>query len=137
MGCTIYLLKNKSADQLHDYRAADLHLCFRICKKQVFSCRGSNLKAQLIKPGKTELDEQMAPRDNSLWSRGNLSVPDQERHKPAYLFIRITCPCVLYPLTPHFYMKNRGLQGLHYFLIFALKHILCEQKYENSQKKIN
>ena len=29
--------KNKGAAQLHGYRAADLHLCFCICKKQIFS----------------------------------------------------------------------------------------------------
>ena len=34
--------KNKGADQLHGYREADLRLCFRICKKPVFSRRGSN-----------------------------------------------------------------------------------------------
>ena len=28
---------NKGADQLHGYRAADLSLCFRICKKWTFS----------------------------------------------------------------------------------------------------
>ena len=28
--------KTKGADQLCDYRAANLGLCFRICKKQVF-----------------------------------------------------------------------------------------------------
>ena len=28
--------KNKGADKLQGYRPADLHLCFRICKKQVF-----------------------------------------------------------------------------------------------------
>ena len=33
--------QNKGADQLHGYRAADLHLCFRICKKQVFSRHGT------------------------------------------------------------------------------------------------
>ena len=33
--------KNKGADQLHDDCTADPHLCFCICKKQVFSCRGS------------------------------------------------------------------------------------------------
>ena len=30
-------VENKGADQLLGYRAAELHLCFRICKKQVFS----------------------------------------------------------------------------------------------------
>ena len=29
--------ENKGTDQLHDYREADLRLCFRMCKKPVFS----------------------------------------------------------------------------------------------------
>ena len=29
--------ENKGADYLRGYREADLHLCFRICKKLVFS----------------------------------------------------------------------------------------------------
>ena len=29
--------ENKGADQLRGYREADLHPCFRICKKPVFS----------------------------------------------------------------------------------------------------
>ena len=29
--------ENKGADQLHSYYAADLRLCFRICKNPVFS----------------------------------------------------------------------------------------------------
>ena len=33
--------ENKGADQLRGYRKADLRLCFRICKKPVFSQRGS------------------------------------------------------------------------------------------------
>ena len=35
--------ENKDADQLRGYREADLHLCFRKCKKPVFSRRGSNV----------------------------------------------------------------------------------------------
>ena len=31
------LSENKGADQLCSYQAADLHLCFRICKKSVNS----------------------------------------------------------------------------------------------------
>ena len=34
--------ENKGADQLPDYREADLRLCFRICKNPVF------LKTRLI-----------------------------------------------------------------------------------------
>ena len=33
--------ENKGTDQLRGYREADLRLCFRICKKPVFSRRGS------------------------------------------------------------------------------------------------
>ena len=33
--------EKKDADQLRGYREADLRLCFRICKKLVFSRRGS------------------------------------------------------------------------------------------------
>ena len=33
--------ENKGPDQLRGYREADLRLCFRICKKPVFSRRGS------------------------------------------------------------------------------------------------
>ena len=33
--------ENEGADQLHSNCAADLRLCFRICKKPVFSQRGS------------------------------------------------------------------------------------------------
>ena len=43
--------ENKGADQLRSYCAADLRLYFRICKKPVFSQRGSYLMfyRQLIK----------------------------------------------------------------------------------------
>ena len=34
--------ENKGADKLRGSREADLRLCFRICKKPVFSRRGSN-----------------------------------------------------------------------------------------------
>ena len=37
----------------------------------------------------------------------------------------ITCPRIVHPLTPHFYIVKLGFTGgLHYFLIFALKHML-------------
>ena len=36
--------ENKGADQLCGNRTADLLLCFCICKKQIFSLRGSNNK---------------------------------------------------------------------------------------------
>ena len=35
------ICENKDADQLRGNREADLRLCFRICKKPIFSRRGS------------------------------------------------------------------------------------------------
>ena len=40
--------ENKGADQLRGYREADPRLCFRICKKLVFSRRGSIVHYQVI-----------------------------------------------------------------------------------------
>ena len=33
-------------------------------------------------------------------------------------FIRITCPCVLYPLTPHFYIVKLGFTGVYIIFLF-------------------
>ena len=41
--------ENKGADQLRGYHEADLRLCFRICKKPVFSWHGSNEYCHEIK----------------------------------------------------------------------------------------
>ena len=40
--------ENKGADQLRGYREADLRLCFRICKKLVFSSVMTRLKYMWI-----------------------------------------------------------------------------------------
>ena len=42
--------ENKGADQLRGYRGADLRLCFRICKKPVFSGRNSNVVGSYKNP---------------------------------------------------------------------------------------
>ena len=41
--------ENKGADQLRSYREADLRLCFRICKKPVFSRGGSFLNTHVVR----------------------------------------------------------------------------------------
>ena len=38
----------------------------------------------------------------------------------------MTCPCIVYPLTTHFYIVKLGFTGVYIFLIFALKHRLWE-----------
>ena len=43
MDCSIYVgEENALSDQLHSHWEADLHICFHIYKKQIFSWRGSN-----------------------------------------------------------------------------------------------
>ena len=41
-------MKRKGADQLLGYHATDLGLCFRTCKKQVFSCASFEEKPLLF-----------------------------------------------------------------------------------------
>ena len=39
--------------------------------------------------------------------------------------IKITCPCNIYPIKPHFYILKLGLIGVYlFFLIFYPKHKL-------------
>ena len=50
--------ENKGADHLSGYREADLRLCFRICKKPVFSQRGSSsVYIYLFKPLEVESED--------------------------------------------------------------------------------
>ena len=60
-----------------------------------------------------------------------------------YHLIRITCPCVLFPFIPHFYIAKLGFTGVYIIFLFCSKtysvgtrtHNICfVQKYENSQK---
>ena len=48
--------ENKDADQLRGYREADLRLCFRICKKPVFSRRGSYILVVTAAQAKNLID---------------------------------------------------------------------------------
>ena len=48
----------------------------------------------------------------------NAGIFESDNHQ---IYIRITCPCVLYPLTPHFYIVKLGLQRYTSFSIFCSK----------------
>ena len=37
--------------------------------------------------------------------------------------IRITCPCNVYPLIPHFYIVKLGFAGVYLFFLFVLQNI--------------
>ena len=41
------------------------------------------------------------------------------------LVIRITCPCFMYPLIPHFYIVKVGNAGVYLFFLFLLQNIDC------------
>ena len=53
--------ENKGADQLSGYRKADLRLCFRICKKPVFSRRGSFHKESQFQRSHSNIMEIKTP----------------------------------------------------------------------------
>ena len=39
--------------------------------------------------------------------------------------IRKTCPCIVYPLEPHFYIEKLGYVGVYLFFLFLLQNIDC------------
>ena len=41
------------------------------------------------------------------------------------MYIMITCPCDLYPLTPHFYIVKLGFTGVYKIFLFKLYNIDC------------
>ena len=41
------------------------------------------------------------------------------------LHIRKTCPCIEYPLKPHFYTVKLGYEGVYLFFLFLLQNIDC------------
>ena len=43
-----------------------------------------------------------------------------------YHSIRKTCPCIVYPLKPHFYIeKNWGFAGVYLIFLFLIQNIHC------------
>ena len=39
--------------------------------------------------------------------------------------IKITCPCSVYPLEPHFYIAKLGYAGVYLFFLFLFQNIDC------------
>ena len=40
-------------------------------------------------------------------------------------YIRKICPCIVYPLIPHFYVAELGYAGVYLFFLFLLQNIDC------------
>ena len=57
---------------------------------------------------------------NSKASRHIVEVLSMEPRRRSRL-IRITCPCDIYPLTPHFYIVKLGFTGVFIFSYFCSK----------------
>ena len=64
--------ENKGADQLRTYCAADMPLCFRTCKKPVFSQRGSTING--VKYGSHFIAELDSIRFENVSDRLELSL---------------------------------------------------------------
>ena len=61
-------------------------------------------------------------------SRGSLEPPSGPtlfNFHGAFQDIRITCPCNVYPLKPHFYIVKLGYAGVYLFFLFLLQNIDC------------
>ena len=131
--------ENKDADQLRGYRKADLRLCFRICKKPVFSRRGSYrsstfLPSVYLSTSKCVYlhlfkDASVKPCIDIVLDILFMQDPDPQTFTyisgstdfvKILLRIRLTCPCKVDPLTPHFYIVNWGLQGYNTIFLFLL-----------------
>ena len=41
------------------------------------------------------------------------------------IYIKITFPCNIYPLLPHFYIAKLGYKGVYLFSLFLLQNIDC------------
>ena len=54
---------------------------------------------------------------------------------PLELIIGIICPCIEYPLKPHFYIVNLGFAGVCLFFLFLLQNIDCGYSLEPPQRE--
>ena len=51
--------------------------------------------------------------------------------KTSYIMLRVTNPCNLYPLIPHFYIVKLGYTGVYFFLIKLLCLIILSYFFSN------
>ena len=76
--------------------------------------------------------DKSPPRYDALYAAADLlntqvpNIPSLQvwceillQHMPM-VYIRIMCPCVLYPLTPHFYIATLGFTGVYIIFFFLL-----------------
>ena len=71
----------------------------------------------------TKINDQMTITEVTALER---SVIKYWKLKPVLqIHIRITCPYVLYPLKPHFYIVKLGFTGVYIIFLFLLLNIYC------------
>ena len=108
------ICKNKGADQLHSNCAADQRLCFHYIESTIPLLPESEITSLL----QSSVDVQAGLC--RMW----LESPKTAAHLIIKL-IRITHPCVLYPLTPHFYIVKLGFTGVYIIFLFLRQNIDC------------
>ena len=99
------ICENKDADQLRSNREADQRLCFRYTDRTIPLLPKSEISNLL--PSCVAVQDGLC----RTWS---------ETPKTGFLRTRLICPCVLYPLTPHFYIVKLGFTGVYIIFLFLL-----------------
>ena len=111
--------ENKGADQLRGYREADLRLCFRICKKPVFSRRGSIELSPFTRRPVFEVTDLVRPAAlNTCSCRRNHRTPYTHTAKTlqmncAFTSYHVNCVCTLVhgiAKDSHFLKKKKNLR---------------------------
>ena len=133
---TICICENKDADQLRSNCEADQRLCFRYSDSTVplllskSKISSFNFFSVLVQVGLcrtcSETTLLVFQRGGSFISSFQCLFQVLPNDKSCQTFrtsvyIRKTCPCNKYPLKPHFYMQNWGMQGFTYFSYFCSK----------------
>ena len=66
------------------------------------------------------MDASAGPvHSSAVTMSGNTAIVQVNENESVWLEdIRITCPCVLYPRTPHFYIVKLGFTGVELYTLF-------------------
>ena len=95
-----FICKNTGADHLHGYCSADQHLYFCYIERTI----------PLLHKSKFQASRHLLWLYHPGFVSDLVGSPD----------IRLTCPCNVYPLTPHFYIVKVELTGVFIIFFFLL-----------------
>ena len=132
--CYISLFKEIILQQLDVFQTEIKGSLTKLCAfKASWGHPSKVVKLPIVSPGAENMEYLNNPRLHNklhlccvinvqMWFPRDFGITGFNHCVP---LIRITCPCNIYPLTPHFYIVKLGFTGVYIFvLIFALKHRL-------------